>query len=187
VARPARALLISIVETNLARADRSLHRLETNGAALLRGWAEVDLPLLFAATPAPPREPAEDAATDEGWSSGASSESRHPQWRLGLRNLVLSPNTRSLLRHGGFLRLFEDLGGPLLILVGDALGDVVLETAIDGFTSGHPIIVVTDAAPPGLEAPDASLAARADALALLSCFARLMTAGELMKEWIGAD
>lgn len=87
------------------------------------------------------------------------------------------------MRHSRFIQLFEDLGGPLLILVGDELGDIVLETAVDGFLSGHPIIIVKDAAPLGLDDVEATSASRATALALLSCFARLMGTEELMKEW----
>lgn len=101
--------------------------------------------------------------------------------------LLLRSERPSLLCDPSFVRLFERLGGPLLILLGDEFGDLAMQTAVDGFLAGHPIIVVKDAWPFPLDDETEIAAARAAALPLLSCFARLMGASELARDWTGAD
>ncbi|WP_018266379.1 hypothetical protein [Methylosinus sp. LW4] len=147
------------------RHPREPDALETSGARLLRRWEAAGLPTVFVER---------DLALQRAGAAVAGETS-------------LRAEAPSLLRDAGFLRLFEGLGGPLLILLGDALGDLALETAIDGFLAGHPIIVVKDAALFPQGAAEESVAARAAALPLLSCFARLMGAEELAREWTGDD
>lgn len=190
--RPPRALLVCLAESSFSGAAPSaqgLRELEDNGAILVREWEKAEMPALFVERPPTERsEPflsmsaargGKDDARENAGGAGISGRRRRP--RLG--DFVLRSDSPSLLRHRRFNRLFEDLGGPLLILFGDALGDAVLQTAIDGFLSGHPIIIVKDAAPRGLEDSDMTLSMRSTALALLSCFTRLMTTAELLSEW----
>lgn len=198
ITRPTRALLVCIAENRFSRtASRraNIHSLESNGALLLEQWERAELPVVFAErTPAVERERslsmsskrAKSIATSKGevivgasFAADFSDPTRRP--RPG--DFVFQSESPSLLRQRRFNRLFEDLGGPLLILIGDELGDAVLETAIDGFLSGHPIIVVKDAASPSLSDIETATSSRARALPLLSCFARLMTTDELLGEW----
>jgi hypothetical protein len=191
---PARALLVCVTETTFSRPSRRASALESAGATLLRRWENADWPTVFA-------EPAIALRLTPSYSlSGATVGAREPAAILpasaGFGDPLRRPSPDdflfqlqqpSLLRQTRFTRLFEGLGGPLLILLGDELGEIVLQTAIDGFLFGHPIIIVKDAVPPGLGPSDATEAARAAALPLLACFARLMTAAELMREWTGAE
>jgi hypothetical protein len=159
--------LVCIAERRRPREPRPTRKpgaLETAGARLLRRWEAAGLPTVFVE-----RDLALERADSVGAAAGEPS--------------LLRAEAPSLLRDAGFLRLFEGLGGPLLILLGDALGDLALETAIDGFLAGHPIIVVKDASPSPLDGEEES----AGALPLLSCFARLMGAEELAREWTGVD
>jgi hypothetical protein len=158
--------LVCIAETRHLREPRTARKpgaLETAGARLLRRWEAAGLPTVFVER---------DLALERAGSADAAAG-----------ETSLRAEAPSLLRDAGFLRLFEGLGGPLLILLGDALGDLALETAIDGFLAGHPIIVVKDASTSPLDGEEESAAA----LPLLSCFARLMGAEELAREWTGVD
>ncbi|WP_036292218.1 hypothetical protein [Methylosinus sp. PW1] len=158
--------MVCIAERRRPREPRPTRKpgaLETAGARLLRRWEAAGLPTVFVER---------DLALERAGSAGAAAG-----------ETALRAEAPSLLRDAGFLRLFEGLGGPLLILLGDALGDLALETAIDGFLAGHPIIVVKDASPLPLDGEEESAAA----LPLLSCFARLMGAEELAREWTGVD
>lgn len=173
-ARPARVLLVWVAEGGFAReagAARPPSVLETAGAALLRRWEKAALPIVFAESAASARD--------------AAAEPADRALRPAAGDCLYRAGAPSLLRDPAFVRLFERLGGPLLILVGDVLGELALQTATDGFLAGHPIIVVSDAAPAPLADVAAARCARASALPLLSCLARVMTARELAREWIG--
>lgn len=193
VARPTRALLVCIAETHFARmvsCPSRRHALEVNGATLLEHWEKAELPVMFAEhAPALERERSysmsntSSAREREKGAAIRCSDFSDPSRRPRPGDLVFQSKPASLLRQRRFNRLFEDLGGPLLILIGDELGDIVMETAIDGFLSGYPIIIVKDAAPAGLQNAEATSASRAKALPLLSCFARIMTTEELLGEW----
>lgn len=173
-----RAILVCIAERRPPREPRparSQNALERSGAALLGRWDAAGLPTVFVE---------HDLALQRADASAAAGEALRA---AGPRATVLRAEGPSLLRDAGFVRLFESLGGPLLILLGDTLGDLCMETAIDGFLAGHPIIVVKDASPFPLDCEAEALSKRAATLPLLSCFARLMGAEELAREWTGAD
>ncbi len=193
IVRPTRALLVCIAETRfstIASPSPDMHALETNGATLLEQWENAELPVIFVEhSPAVRHERSfsmSNAASKGEAAAGAPAggvDFSNPLRRPRPGDFVFQSDRPSLLRHRRFNRLFEDLGGPLLILIGDDLGDTVMETAIDGFLSGHPIIIVKDAAPLGLQDVEATLSLRAKALPLLSCFARVMRTDELLNEW----
>jgi nicotinamidase-related amidase len=192
-AGPARALLVCVTETSFSRPWRA-SALEAVGATLLRRWENADWPTVFvepdaAFRPAPSYSFSGAAAgvRERGAPSPAPAAWADPLRRPRPDDFVFQPSHPSLLRHRRFARLFEGLGGPLLILLGDELGEIVLQTAIDGFLAGHPIIIVKDAVPPGLAPSAETEASRAAALPLLTCFARLMSADELMREWTRPD
>ncbi|WP_428990832.1 hypothetical protein [Methylocapsa aurea] len=186
VAPRPRAILVCIAERRLPREPRparSQNALETWGVTLLRRWEAAGLPVVFV-------EP--DLALQRAGSSAVESprfaaENAAVPRRPAAGDAVLRAEGPSLLRDAGFVRLFERLGGPLLILLGDELGDLAMATAIDGFLAGHPIIVVKDASPFPLDCEAEIMATRAAALPLLSCFARLMGADDLAREWTGVD
>jgi hypothetical protein len=183
--RSARVLLVCIFEARLSRtalAPRP-HALEANGAALLDRWEKAELPVVFASPALEPERSLSRTSTFGGREVEIHSAIDAEDDRWPSRTVAFRPDTPSLLRCRGFNRLFEGLGGPLLILLGDQLGDVVMETAIDGFLSGHPIIIVKDAAPQSLGDVEAISSSRAKSLPLLSCFARLMGTNELLREW----
>ncbi|WP_155931279.1 MULTISPECIES: hypothetical protein [Methylosinus] len=186
---PARALLICITEARFEPPSRTRveNPLGAAGATLLGRWEGADWPTVFVEPDAAllvPSYSMAGAGRDPGGPEPASADS---QRRPKPDDFVFRTRGPSLLRHRRFSRLFEVMGGPLLILLGDALGDIVLQTAIDGFLAGHPIIVVKDAAPPGFAPSAEADASRASALPLIACFARLMTAAELMRDWTGAE
>jgi hypothetical protein len=191
---PARALLVCVTETTFSRPPRRASALESAGATLLRRWENADWPTVFA-EPAVALRPAPSyslsgatvGARDHGPALPTSAALADLSRRPSPDDFLFQLQQPSLLRQTRFARLFEGLGGPLLILLGDELGEIVLQTAIDGFLSGHPIIIVRDAVPPGLGPSVATAASRAAALPLLTCFARLMTAEELMREWTDAE
>ncbi|PWB79841.1 MAG: hypothetical protein C3F11_19675 [Methylocystaceae bacterium] len=188
---PARALLVCIAEERFSRDaahSRGLHELEANGAMLLEEWEKAELPVIFVERPLAARPERSFSMSDASNGEAAvraigAADFSDPRRRPRPGDFVFQSDLQSLLRHRRFYRLFEDLGGPLLILFGDELGAGVMETAIDGFLSGHPIIIVKDAAPLGLGNIDATLSVRSTALPLLSCFARLMKTDELLSEW----
>jgi hypothetical protein len=162
-----RAILVCIAERRRPREPRparAQNALETWGATLLRRWEGAGLPVVFVERALALQRA--DTVTAAG-------------------DAVLRAEGPSLLRDASFVRLFERFGGPLLILLGDELGDLAMETAIDGFLAGHPIIIVKDATPCPLDCEAEIMARRASALPLLSCFARLMGADELAREWTG--
>lgn len=193
IVRPTRALLVCIAETSFSKGaspSPRLHALETNGATLLEQWENAELPVIFVEhAPAPQHERSYSMSSAPSKGDAAvgaavrAADFSNPLRRPRPGDFVFQSDLPSLLRHRRFNRLFEDLGGPLLILIGDDLGDTVMETAIDGFLSGHPIIIVKDAAPLGLQNIEATLSLRAKALPLLSCFARVMRTDELLNEW----
>jgi nicotinamidase-related amidase len=189
---PARALLICVTETIVAPSTRPLGAsvLETAGSTLLSRWEKADWPAVFVEpdhvsrlAPSYSMSGAAAGGGERGPAPACSDPSRRPT----PDDFVFQTRLPSLLRHRRFARLFEGLGGPLLILLGDELGEIVLQTAIDGFLAGHPIIIVKDAVPPGHAPSAATEASRAAALPLLTCFARLMSAAELTREWTGAE
>lgn len=156
------------------------------GATLLGRWEAAGLPVVFVERGLALQRAAPSAAASAPGAARFSGEDdllRRPT----AGDAVLCAEGPSLLRDANFVRLFESLGGPLLILLGDELGDLAMETAIDGFLAGHPIIVVKDASPFPLDGEAEIIAARGAALPLLSCFARLMGAAELARDWTGAD
>ncbi|MBY6242046.1 hypothetical protein [Methylosinus sp. Sm6] len=163
--------------------------LEAAGSKLLGRWENADWPAVFVEPdPAFRLTPSYSMSDSVAVGRERGGPARpDPRRRPKPDDFLFQPRRPSLLRHGGFARLFETLGGPLLILLGDELGEIVLQTAIDGFLASHPIIVVKDAAPPGFMSSAEAEAARLSALPLLSCFARLMSAAELMRDWTGAD
>jgi len=156
------------------------------GATLLRRWEAAGLPVVFVERDLALQRAASAAAAAPGPARFVVEDVDVPR-RPAAGDSVLWAEGPSLLRDANFVRLFERLGGPLLILIGDELGDLAMETAIDGFLAGHPIIVVKDASPFPLDDEADVVAARAAALPLLSCFARLMGAAELARDWTGAD
>lgn len=176
-AGPPRALLVCIGDgpNRLEGASRAPNRLEEEGAALLRRWEKAERPVVFVR----PAFAMQDA--------GSALDVADPQRRPRPGDCVFVAESASLLADRRFVALFEDLGGPLLILLGDSLGEIVLQTAMDGFLAGHPIIIVRDAAATWIEDAEAAEAARAAALPLLSCFARLMSAKALIREWTDED
>lgn len=189
---PARALLVCVTETSFSRPPWRPSALEAAGATLLRRWENADWPTVFV-EPAAALRPA-PSYSYTGAAAGARERGEHTSaaWSDSERrprpdDFLFQPSRPSLLRHPRFARLFEGLGGPLLILLGDELGEIVLQTAIDGFLAGHPIIIVKDAVPPGLTPSAATKASRAGALPLLTCFARLMSAEELMRDWTAPE
>jgi hypothetical protein len=200
---PTRVLLVSIAsESALARRTRNAQhpsRLEANGMSLIESWEKAELPLLFIE-----HCPAQMHPIFEAWRSsqqrrkmfgtesqeGVVSEREietqdfsNPFVRPRPGDLVFQAPAPSLFRNSQFNRFFEDLGGPLLILIGDDLDGSVMETAIDSLLSGHPIIVVTDAAPLGAADADGSSITRANSISLLASFARLMKTDQLLDEW----
>jgi nicotinamidase-related amidase len=191
---PARALLVCVTETTFSRPPRRASALEASGATLLRRWESADWPTVFVEPadvlrPAPSYSLSGVAAggREHGVTLRASTAFSDPLRRPRPDDFLFRLRQPSLLRQTRFARLFEGLGGPLLILLGDELGEIVLQTAIDGFLSNHPIIIVKDAATPGLGPNAETEASRASALPLLTCFARLMSAEELMREWTDAE
>jgi hypothetical protein len=187
---PARALLICITEASLAAPPRTRPEspLAAVGSTLLGRWENADWPTVFVEPDAALRLAPSYSMADAGRESGGPEPaSVDPQRRPKPDDFVFRTRGASLLRHRRFSQLFEVMGGPLLILLGDALGEIVLQTAIDGFLAGHPIIVVKDAAPPGFAPSAEAEASRASALPLIACFARLMSAAELMRDWTGAE
>lgn len=186
---PTRVLLVCIAEAKFSRtASRYArpHALETNGMKLIERWERAELPLMFVERSLI-REHEESYSTLSSESRFASenkpADFSNPRVRPRPGDLMFQSDLPSLLRNYRFNRLFEDLGGPLLILLGDDLGGTVLDTAIDGFLARHPIIIVTDAAPFALTNAKTTSALRTTALPLLSCFARLMKTDELLNEW----
>ncbi|WP_159726077.1 hypothetical protein [Methylosinus sp. Ce-a6] len=189
IAEPrARALLVCIADRRPPREPRRARppgALELSGATLLRRWETTGLPFVFVERDLALQRTASDAAA--AGPPRFAGEAVHAARRPTADGFLLRAERPSLLRDPSFVRLFERLGGPLLILLGDELGDLAVETAVDGFLAGHPIIVVKDAWPFPLDDETEVSAARAAALPLLSCFARLMGASELARDWTGAD
>lgn len=196
-ALPKRALLIFMASCPalLPRTRSSLppSKLEANGMTLIEKWEGAERPLVFVEhfrasayeTHESLRLPFEDPATQRthcNWRTRPDYFS-DPQVRPRPGDLVFQPELPSLFRNPRFSRLFEDLGGPLLILVSDDLDEFVMETAIDSFLSGHPIIIITDAVPLGSRRADEISAQRSNSLMCLSCFARIVKTNKLLREW----
>jgi nicotinamidase-related amidase len=200
---PTRALLVCIAsEPALLRRtwnSRQPSELEANGMTLVESWERAQLPLVFIehyqhesapiydewrSSSRPPRSFTAPAPLGAAFDAEVETQDfSNPRVRPRPGDLVFQTPKRSLFRNSRFIRFFEDLGGPLLILVGDDLDGFVMETAIDSLLSGYPLIVVTDAAPLGSSNLERSAITRPNAISLLSCFARLMKTSQLLNEW----
>jgi hypothetical protein len=192
-----RALLIFIANRPALprKTGRALQpsKLEANGVTLIEKWENAELPLMFvehASLAAQDVQECARAQFDAPATLGSCWASRNdcheysdPLVRPRPGDLVFQPQGQSLFRSSRFNRFFEDLGGPLLILVSDDLEGLVMETAIDSFLTGHPMIVVSDAVPLGAADVDEISASRSNSLMPLSCFARIVKTEKLLQEW----
>jgi hypothetical protein len=199
---PTRALLVCMTSgRSLSCRTRNALRpsaLEKNWMMLLESWESAELPVAFfehcpmrAPATCCDRRPLSNLSRSfEAFAAEATCEWKpeiqdfaNPRVRPRPGDLVFESKIPSLFRNSRFNRFFEDLGGPLLIIVGDDLEGPVLETGVDSLLSGYPIIVVTDAAPLGATAMDGASLHRANSVSILSCFARLMKTDQLLNEW----
>lgn len=98
---------------------------------LVQEWERAERPFIFVASP---------------WEFRPRAKEDFAGWlRPNPGHLVFRPALPSLLRDTRFRSFFSDLGKPPLIFIGAYLDEIILATAVDGFLSGHSIVVVREA------------------------------------------